>query len=568
MINRIDRRGFLKGVAGASMASVLAGCVAPTGQAPAVSSGSPAPGPARNHHYMTGGFAGAGAEDNLVRQIQEDALRREYGLNLNLDFESATWADFDQLLLIRLQTQGTDSLQRDGNRVLNWIAEPGLIRDIDAEMQAYGQNLIANFPKSGFEYFMREDGKYTAIPTMQSVGSNTEYYHIRRDWCEKVGRDVPQTLEDLEEVLRLFKEQNLGGDVTIPYAPENAVWTAWVSAVGPFVPEPEEQFEMMARGENIDRDFGSIMREGRLELLQRWYVDGLLNPEWTTWKSEDVLSAAASGLVGCISGGYWQTNQRLYEIEKNLDPSQDWVQIYPPPGLKDAPHTNRIMSTVAMDRGIIVTSWASAPEAIVALADWQNKSFENYLLCTRGIEGKHWQWGEGGWIEDLRSAPPNQEYSGMRHTAPAPKWQKQMNLLPFSPENQPKDPLIEARVRGTNMHTRAQTNVPEQGEYPMITQIDHWTPYLFTESAALAADMNAVRDEYFTKIVKGELDVTAGIKEFWERWYGAGGEVRQKEVTEQYAKYSAAHPEMSDPNIYLAVDAWNTEIQYPPSKSA
>ncbi len=565
-IGKVNRRRFLQGIAGAGMASMFAGCVSPTGQ---MSGGAPAAsGPALAHHYMTGGFAGVGPEDNLIKQIQEDALRNQYGINVDLTFESATWADFDQLLSIRLQTQGTDSLQRDGNRVLNWIAEPGLIRDIDAEMKEYGKNLIEAFPKSGFEYFMRDDGKYTAIPTMASVGSNTEYYHIRRDWCEKVGRDVPQTLEDLEEVLLLFKEQKLGGEVTIPYTPENAVWLTWVTAVGPFVPEPEEQFQMMERGENIDRDFGSIMREPRLELLQRWYRDGLLNPEWATWQSEDVFSAVAAGIVGCFSGLYSNTNQRLYAIEKDLDPSQDWVQIFPPPGIKGSPQTNRIMSTVAMDRGIIVTSWAQAPEAVVALADWQNTSFENYLLCTRGIEGKHWQWGEGGWIEELRSEAPNREYSGMRHTTPAPKWQKQVNQLPFAPDATPKDPLIEARVRGTNMHSRAQTHVPEQGEYPMITQIDHWTPYLFTESSVFAADLGALRDEYMAKIIKGELEVGPGIQEFWDRWYAAGGEIRQKEVTEQYAKYIAAHPEMKDPHIYLAPDVWNTEIQYPPSKSS
>jgi putative aldouronate transport system substrate-binding protein len=563
---KLNRRTFLAGMAGLGVAGVMAGCqpTAPGAAQQSAPAAGASTGPALKFadkacvfRYMTGGFTQAGPEDNLVKQLQEDALRREYGLNVDIQFESATWADIDALMEVRLQTQATDSCQRYAERVLKWIATPGLIQDIDAAVKEYGKNLIPAFSETAWNYWMREDGKYIAIPTLRTTPADIEYLHIRRDWLDQIDRDVPKTIDELEEILRLFKERNLGGDVTIPLALENPRWTYGSFLAGPWVPEPAEQLQMMERGEPIDRIYGSIMREGRLETIRRFYADGLLNPEWTTWQYDQVFDAATSGIIGCLSGGWWLTNGTLQMQVQAADPSQDWVQIFPPVGLKDVPNTGRIQAGGALERGLVVASWAECPEAIVALADWENKSFDNYLISRRGIEGKHWQWGEGGWIEELRSPAPNQEYSGMRATTWTQEWLIKAATLPPQPGMEPKDPVINERVYKT-LHTRKVAHVPEDGEYPTITQIDHWLPYMFNETAQYEADLEALRDEYFAKIVKGELEVAPGLQEFWDRWHAAGGEARLGEVTEQFNAWIANNAEWKEPSAAFSPDHWRT----------
>ena len=169
--------------------------------------------------------------------------------------------------------------------------------------------------------------------------------------------------------------------------------------------EPEEQFRMLEEGKPIESGFGMAMREGRLEYLQKLYVHGLFNAEWTSWKSDQVYDAVGKGMVGCISAGSWVTNGDLFNIEKEIDPSQDWVQIFPPVGLKDVPNTGRVAAYNLVGRSAICTNWAPCPEAFVAFTDWANASWQNYLTVNRGIEGKHWKWGKGGWIEDNKDAP-------------------------------------------------------------------------------------------------------------------------------------------------------------------
>jgi ABC-type glycerol-3-phosphate transport system substrate-binding protein len=297
------------------------------------------------------------------------------------------------------------------------------------------------------------------------------------------------------------------------------------------------------------------------------YQDGLLDQEWATSSGDDVMAAASKGMVGCILSGHWLGNGQLLQIEREVDPTQDWVQIYPPPGLKDKPGTGRILGCIPGDRAIAMFSWANCPEALVAFADWSNASFENFMLCRFGIEGKHWKYGDNGCFIDMRTDPPNQEYSGGRATIAARKWSTQFALLPPQPGNEPKDPLVNKRVLGPHFYNRPDTTKPQQGEYPMLVPIEHLVPWRFTESAKFEPDFLSMRDEHVTRIVKGEISVQDGIKAFWDAWFPAGGEIRLREVRDQYDAYIAAHPEMADPRIFFSPENWNTQIQYPERKA-
>jgi hypothetical protein len=545
--------------------AVSAATAAPT-KAPAAATPIPTVGTKKLvvTRYMTGGFTAAGKEDNLVKQYQEAAIKKDYGLDVDIQIESASWADIDALIMLRLQTKGLDVFQRADPTVLQAISNPGMIREIEAPLKQYGPNLLQKLPKVGFDYFMRDDRKLIAIPMMRITPVDPEYIHVRRDWCEKIDRPIPTTIEELEECLRLFKEKKLGGSVTIPMVTENPNWILQYAFVGPCMPEPEEQFKMMARGENIERLIGSNMTESRLELLARLYKDNLLNNEWATWKYDQVVDAISKGMVGCFLGvssvnGFLQT-----QVEK-ADPKQDWVVIYPPLGWKGKPHTARTSTGGAIERGMVAASWAEAPEACIAWCDWETKSHDNWLVGRFGVPDKHWKKGSGGWIEDLRSPAPNQEYSGMRHTATSVEWRLKDNTLPPQPGKEPKD-VLDAPRRLKNLHTRADATKPEKGEYPTITQIDHWCAYMFPRSAKFKGDLDALFKEYTTNIIAGQLKPAAGIKEFWSKWMAAGGNERMKEITEQYSKYIAASPAFKDPKIYLSPEAWNLDNTYPPKK--
>ncbi len=568
---KISRRKFLQIAGTATGAGLLASCgptptAAPAGTvAPALTS---TPGlkygdKAAVHRYMCGGFSGAGPDDKLIKDIQEKALRDEYGLNVSIEIESAPYSDIDQLVTTRLETQAVDSVERDGTSALNWLSQDGLLKDIEEELSSYGNSLTSMLPSAGFEYF-RKGGKRWAFANFYSTPVDVEYIHIRRDWLAKINRDIPTNLEELEECLRLFKDKNLGGDITIPLANDLGGWMIPSYVLqGPFAPEPDEQRKMLAAGEDFEYEFGCAMRPRRLELLQKWYVDGLMNPEWATFKGEDTESALQKGYVGALLSGWWNLNSQLKNIQKNIDPSQDWVQIYPPLGLRDVPNSGRLLTEIPLERVAVVTSWAQAPEALIAFADWQNKSWENFMLSNYGIEGKHYSWAANGAYVDLRSSAPNQEYSGMRRVVWAPEWNNKFQQLP-APEDDPNlDPRIASLIYGPHIYNRTDTTKPQANEYPTLTRIYHFVKWDWKESAQYEPDLRALRDEWATKIIKNEASVTDGLKSFWDQWMASGGETRLQEIADQYDAYAKANPAMTEDKVFFSPESWNTTSQYP-----
>ncbi len=587
---RVGRREFLKAVAGLAGAGLVAGCQSgstsvPTEEPTAAPSATatstpeptamptPTPTPGSTIRYadracvfrtMIGGFPNQGVDDYLVKQYQEEQLRNEYGINVDIQVESASWADIDALMNLRLQIQGTESLQSGPQRVLRWMAVPGLVPAIGDEISEYGAHLLDQVPAAAWQYFSMEGVNYVAIPSPRVVPAEGGYIHIRRDWLQQIERDMPATIEELEECLRLFLEQELGGEETIPFAVEGRSELITSTLAGPWVPSPEQQSVMMEEGRPIDRDFGALMIPERLETFKRWATDGLLDPDWATRPTTEVRAMCADGQVGVLAGNWRLLNGFLHdEVEAN-DDEQDWVQVFPPVGRAGAPETACTLADSALERGIVILSWAECPEALVALADWENTTLENFITCRYGLQGKHWQWGEGGWIEDLRSPGADREYSGRRRVTWTARNRRALAELPPQPGNEPKNPAITPSMY-TSLHTREQAHIPQDGEYPTTTQIDHWCPYPLLDSGKDQDEMLQLRDEAFISIVSGDVEPVDGIETFWNDWYAVGGEVRQREVSDTYAAWIARHPEWQDPKAIKDPSSWRTERPLAPT---
>jgi hypothetical protein len=249
------------------------------------------------------------------------------------------------------------------------------------------------------------------------------------------------------------------------------------------------------------------------------------------------------------------------------DPSQDWVQIFPPIGRKGVANSGRVRTGHPLERGLVIATWAPSPETMVAFTDWDNASLENFLTSRYGIPDKHWKLGEGDAIIDLRN-PSKPEYSGMRGTTWTTELYRKRALAPAPPGKPLLDPEVPKRVL-TNALTRKDPTKPESNEYPAIPFIDRYCPYKYVQSERLDGDMTTVFAEYQTRIINGELKPKEGAQEAYTRWLAAGGEIKMKEITDQYNAWIAQHPEWKDPKATFSPESWNTTSKYPdrPKKS-
>ena len=97
--------------------------------------------------------------------------------------------------------------------------EAGLVREISRDMieqnmpnytawtekyaADFGGDLIAKYEK---------DGKLYCIPTARVSDQHRNVLGIRQDWLDNLGLDVPETIEEFEEVMRAFTEDDPDGN--------------------------------------------------------------------------------------------------------------------------------------------------------------------------------------------------------------------------------------------------------------------------------------------------------------------------------------------------------------------
>ena len=153
---------------------------------------------------------------------------------------------------------------------------------------------------------------------------------LRRDLLERLGRDMPQSIEDLEELLKLVRDQGQALDVRYPlrqYAVTDSPIAEWMG---------------VRRYLTWDEEAGLVRTPLRdpnwlayFQLMNRWYREGLLVlPEkeicWRSdydlpwaYASEETISASqyyerAMGLEFATAAGRVSTNESLYPVRKRV----------------------------------------------------------------------------------------------------------------------------------------------------------------------------------------------------------------------------------------------------------
>lgn len=108
---------------------------------------------------------------------------------------------------------------------------------------------------------------------------------IRKDWLDKVGMEIPQTTEELEEVLLAFKDNNLGaGGVTVPFVAKSWVLEQNVPTLFGARTESRATKRVVINDEGTAFYHGWSTDEFRNALteMSRWYDMGIFSKELFT----------------------------------------------------------------------------------------------------------------------------------------------------------------------------------------------------------------------------------------------------------------------------------------------
>lgn len=215
---------------------------------------------------------------------------------------------------------------------------------------------------------------------------------IRQDWLDELGLKAPETIDEWETVLRAFKEKK-GAQIPLLYAaPPKLV------LIGSGAPSFIEAFGVTT---SMFLDNGTVkygpIENGYKEFLatfQRWYKEGLIDPDFAANDSKTYDAKVTSGKAGAFFGNIGAGIGRWMPALQQSDPKAKLAAVQFPVLKKgDQPlFTGRSWEWSGF--GAVITKANKHPEETVKALDYFF-SPEGHMLKNFGIEGQTYTMKDG-----------------------------------------------------------------------------------------------------------------------------------------------------------------------------
>ena len=257
---------------------------------------------------------------------------------------------------------------------------------IETHSTAYKQ-LLADNPKLD-SLGRKSDGKLYEVGRLKNA-THVSSLLIRKDWLDRLQLDVPETIDDLYNVIKAFAENDPDGN-----SQRDTYGIAMSAKTGQII---EHMFQ------NVQPNPGFVVRDGELvfdwepgkaslEFRKRLFDEGLVDKDFLTDSvGEKARQDFVNGRLGIFgSGNHGDTFNTVSALLGN-NPDAEVIPIMLPetpfgrfsPSM-DAP----IQMTAVVNRG------AKNPEAIIQYIDFL-ASEDTQVTMSRGFEGEHYTMVDG-----------------------------------------------------------------------------------------------------------------------------------------------------------------------------
>jgi putative aldouronate transport system substrate-binding protein len=261
--------------------------------------------------------------------------------------------------------------------------ENGVFLPLNDLLSEHGQELLKFIPQLAWDRMTdSKTGNIYGIPEVLSNPSRRATW-IRTDLLEKVGKDIPTTVEETLDVLRAFKEagveQPFAGRQNFKYAD---TFFGSYDVFGYL-----NQFKLFPDGQVKPSFFDVDNMKQAIQVYKTMYDEGLISKEFATIQSTDYRSNVTSG-----KAGMWSMNANELpiwgaQLMNNVPEAQ--VALIPSPvgtdGKGGYAHYNPVT------RSFYINAAAKDKAAdIVKFFNWM-VSEEAELFFSYGIEGEDYQ---------------------------------------------------------------------------------------------------------------------------------------------------------------------------------
>ncbi|GHV87348.1 hypothetical protein AGMMS50255_6440 [Spirochaetia bacterium] len=257
------------------------------------------------------------------------------------------------------------------DNVYKLLYEADLIADMGQILEDYStEEYRASLVQADYE-MMTMDGQMWGFPGAKKALSGTTVLYVRQDWLNKVGLQVPQTIDEVINVARAFRNARLGGNETVGLLLTNnfnggsnhslgdGKWDGFLNGYGAYI-----NYWLVKDGKLA---YSTVQPEWRPALLkmQEIYKEGLVNRDFPSVTTALAREMIASGKVGIF---YSNASAVIHGINTLIktDPNAKIVHVFPPPAVRGQMQPVQTNSPKGMR--IFVSKNSQHPEGVVKMA--------------------------------------------------------------------------------------------------------------------------------------------------------------------------------------------------------
>ena len=332
-----------------------------------------------------------------------DIIRNELGIDLKLTMLPSNESDQD----VRIQAAGAANELPDlfmvRRPVLTNLVKQGLVAQVDdcfekmpvRTAQQYDASSIAHTTINGHVYGFASPG---------AIAKN-EGLLVRKDWLDKLGLEIPTTLDEFIEVARAFTFDDPDGngrddtygygafiesDSTFKGYPGSRVWPI----MGAFNVPGLWDFHRDNLGLSLlNPDFYDFMC-----FMKKCIDSRVIDPNWLSYKKDDFRAAWKQGKFGMMYEQWaaLSAEANYAPFDANF-PDGEWRVIDPPEGPDGYAYTGALDKTYRIYAVSERAAEAGKLPYIEKLFEWMGTD-EAYYLLGYGVEGENYVLDENGQV--------------------------------------------------------------------------------------------------------------------------------------------------------------------------
>ncbi|TBL79136.1 extracellular solute-binding protein [Paenibacillus thalictri] len=355
-------------------------------------------------NLMTRSYAGGGWPPN--HPVIDELNKR---LNIDLKIEWVPAANYpEKLNVLAASNNFPDVFYITNTEYVKWQSK-NIFMDVKPELGKH-PNIVKYIPEESTKQF-NPKGKYYGIPFYyQEVRDSLA---IRKDWMEKLGLKMPDTIDEFYNVTKAFalndpdgngKQDTVGFSMEINpagvfgFGGTAAFLTSSFGLANKWKLDNDKLVPMQVQSKEL-KDFIGFMRKA--------YAEGVLDKDFPILKSRDSLNKLEAGKSGVANVNPQQLFAETLPPLTKVDSKAELVQLMPPAGA-DGKRGTRSSSTG--DRIVINAKLdPKKQQRILKMMDYM-LSDEGYDLIKHGIEGVHYKKISDTKYEQLEASVKDRQF--------------------------------------------------------------------------------------------------------------------------------------------------------------